>query len=76
MGDGVLAYFGFPRAHEEDAERPVKASLDIAAVVAKFETPATVSLQGRIGIATGVVVVGNLVGQGSAQERARRRRHP
>ena len=70
MGDGVLAYFGFPRAHEEDAERAVKASLDIAAVVGKLETPATVNLQVRIGIATGVVVVGDLVGQGSAQERA------
>ena len=40
MGDGVLAYFGFPRAHEEDAERAVRAGLDIAAVVAKLETPA------------------------------------
>jgi class 3 adenylate cyclase/tetratricopeptide (TPR) repeat protein len=70
MGDGVLAYFGFPRAHEEDAERAVRAGLDIGAVVAKLETPATASLQVRIGIATGVVVVGDLVGQGSAQERA------
>jgi class 3 adenylate cyclase len=70
MGDGVLCYFGFPRAHEEDAERAVRAGLEIAAVVAKLETPAPESLRVRIGIATGVVVVGDLVGQGSAQEQA------
>jgi class 3 adenylate cyclase len=70
MGDGVLAYFGFPRAHEEDAERAVRAGLDIAAVVAKLETRANEKLEARIGIATGIVVVGDLVGQGSAQEQA------
>jgi class 3 adenylate cyclase len=70
MGDGVLAYFGFPRAHEEDAERAVRAGLDIAAVVAKLETRANEKLVVRIGIATGIVVVGDLVGQGSAQEQA------
>jgi class 3 adenylate cyclase len=70
MGDGVLAYFGFPRAHEEDAERAVRAGLDIAAAVAKLDTPAKESLKVRIGIATGIVVVGDLVGQGSAQEQA------
>ena len=70
MGDGVLAYFGFPRAHEEDAERAVRAGLDIAAVVAKLETRAKETLKVRIGIATGIVVVGDLVGQGSAQEQA------
>src|SRR5271168_3018892 len=70
MGDGVLAYFGFPRAHEEDAERAVRAGLDIAAVVAKLETRANEKLEVRIGIATGIVVVGDLVGQGSAQEQA------
>ena len=70
MGDGVLAYFGFPRAHEEDAERAVRAGLDIAAVVAKLETRANEKLEVRVGIATGVVVVGDLVGQGSAQEQA------
>jgi class 3 adenylate cyclase len=68
MGDGVLAYFGFPRAHEEDAERAVRAGLGIAAVVAKLETRANENLKVRIGIATGIVVVGDLVGQGSAQE--------
>ena len=51
MGDGVLAYFGFPRAHEEDAERAVRAGLDIAAVVAKLETRANENLRVRIGIA-------------------------
>ena len=70
MGDGVLAYFGFPRAHEDDAERAVRAGLDIAAVVAKLETRANEKLGVRIGIATGIVVVGDLVGQGSAQEQA------
>jgi class 3 adenylate cyclase len=70
MGDGVLAYFGFPRAHEEDAERAVRAGLDIAAVVANLDTRAKDTLKVRIGIATGIVVVGDLVGQGSAQEQA------
>ena len=70
MGDGLLAYFGFPRAHEEDAERAVRAGLYIAAAVAKLDTPAKESLKVRIGVATGVVVVGDLVGQGPAQEQA------
>ena len=70
MGDGVLAYFGFPRAHEEDAERAVRAGLDIIAAVAKLETRANETLKVRIGIATGIVVVGDLVGRGSAQEQA------
>src|SRR5271165_1347424 len=70
MGDGVLAYFGFPRAHEEDAERAVRAGLDIAAAVAKRDTRAKETLKVRIGVATGIVVVGDLVGQGSAQEQA------
>src|SRR5271165_5694101 len=68
MGDGVLAYFGFPRAHEEDAERAVRAGLDIVAVVSKLDTRAKEPLKARIGIATGIVVVGDLIGQGSAQE--------
>ena len=70
MGDGVLSYFGFPRAHEEDAERAVRAGLDIAAVIATLETRANENLNVRIGIATGIVVVGDLVGEGSAQEQA------
>src|ERR1700677_5009630 len=70
MGDGVLAYFGFPRAHEDDAERAVRAELDIVAATAKLDTRAKEKLQVRIGVATGIVVVGDLVGQGSAQEQA------
>src|SRR5215469_10471820 len=70
MGDGVLAYFGFPRAHEDDAERAVRAGLEIAAAVASLETRGTERLAVRIGIATGLVVVGDLVGEGSAQEQA------
>ena len=70
MGDGVLVYFGYPQAHEDDAERAVRAGLDIAAVVGKLETRANENLKVRIGIATGIVVVGDLVGQGSAQEQA------
>ena len=70
MGDGVLAYFGFPRAHEDDAETGGPAGLDIVAAAAKLETAAKERLQVRIGIATGIVVVGDLVGRGSAQEHA------
>ena len=70
MRDGVLIYFGYPQAHEDDAERAVRAGLDIAAVVEKLETRANENLKVRIGIATGIVVVGDLVGQGSAQEQA------
>src|SRR6516162_5115855 len=70
MGDGVLAYFGYPRAHEDDAERAVRAGLEIAAEVTSLETRGTEPLAVRIGIATGLVVVGDLVGEGSAQEQA------
>jgi class 3 adenylate cyclase len=70
MGDGVLAYFGYPRAHEDDAERAVRAGLEIAAAVRSLETRGTERLAVRIGIATGLVVVGDLVGEGSAQEQA------
>ena len=57
-GDGILAYFGYPRANEDDAERTVRAALDIAAAVARLKTPAGEPLSVRIGIATGLVVVG------------------
>ena len=67
MGDGVLVYFGYPEAHEDDAERAVRAGLDLIAAVSALKTPA--SLQTRVGIATGLVVVGDLVGSGEAQER-------
>lgn len=69
MGDGVLAYFGYPRAHEDDAERAVRAGLDLAAAVPSLATPAGAPLAVRVGIATGTVVVGDLVGSGDAQER-------
>ena len=68
MGDGVLAYFGYPKAHEDDAERAVRAGLELLASVADLKTHAT--LQTRVGIATGLVVVGDLIGSGSAQEQA------
>ena len=67
MGDGVLVYFGYPEAHEDDAERAVQSGLDLVAEVAKLKTGTP--LQTRVGIATGLVVVGDLVGSGQAQER-------
>ena len=67
MGDGVLIYFGYPQAHEDDAESAVRAALELLAVVAALKAP--VSLQARVGIATGLVVVGDLIGSGEAQER-------
>jgi class 3 adenylate cyclase len=67
MGDGVLVYFGYPQAHEDDAERAVRAGLELVVAVAALKTGA--SLQTRIGIATGLVVVGDLIGSGEAQER-------
>jgi class 3 adenylate cyclase len=67
LGDGVLVYFGYPEAHEDDAERSVRAGLELIAAVAGLETP--VSLQTRVGIATGLVVIGDLIGSGEAQER-------
>jgi class 3 adenylate cyclase len=70
MGDGVLAYFGFPRAHVDDAARAVHAGLETAQVVAGLETPARENLAARVGVATGLVVVGDIVGQGAAQEQA------
>ena len=70
MGDGVLAYFGYPQAHEDDAERAVRAGLALVDAVPRLETAtAEISLQVRIGIATGLVVVGDLIGSGEAQER-------
>jgi class 3 adenylate cyclase len=70
MGDGILAYFGFPNAHEDDAERAVRAGLEVVGVVGALRTRAKDKLQARIGIATGLVVVGDLVGKGTAQEQA------
>jgi class 3 adenylate cyclase len=70
MGDGILVYFGWPQAHEDDAERAVRTGLDLAAVVATLTTPAGDPLAARIGIATGLVMVGERVGKGAAQEEA------
>jgi class 3 adenylate cyclase len=69
MGDGVLAYFGYPQAHEHDAEHAVRAALALVESVPKLPTVAGSPLQVRVGIATGLVVVGDLIGSGEAQER-------
>jgi class 3 adenylate cyclase len=69
-GDGILAYFGYPRAHEDDAERTVRSGLDIIAAIARLETRAGEPLSVRIGIATGIVVVGDLGGEGKLREHA------
>jgi class 3 adenylate cyclase/predicted ATPase len=69
MGDGVLAYFGWPQAHEDDAERAVRAGLALVQTVGALEVAGR-RLAARIGIATGLVVVGESVGEGEAQERA------
>ena len=68
MGDGVLVYFGYPQAHEDDAERAVRAGLELVAAVGELKTHAP--LQTRVGIATGLVVVGDLIGSGASQEQA------
>jgi class 3 adenylate cyclase/nucleoside-triphosphatase THEP1 len=68
MGDGVLAYFGFPTAHEDNAEGAVKAALDIVDSVAGLVLPIAEKLEVRIGIASGLVVVGDLTGEGPARE--------
>jgi class 3 adenylate cyclase len=70
MGDGVLAYFGWPQAHEDDVERAVRAALAIAHAVSQVTSPVGEPLAARIGIATGPVVVGDLLGEGAAQEQA------
>src|SRR5947209_6540030 len=69
-GDGILAYFGYPIAHEDDAERTVRAGLDIIAAVARLETRAAEPLAVRIGIATGLVVIGDLSREGALREHA------
>src|ERR1700722_11648851 len=65
MGDGVLVYFGYPQAHEDDAERAVCAGLELVAAVSDLKTHA--ALQTRVGIATGLVVVGDLIGSGEQE---------
>ena len=68
MGDGVLIYFGYPQAHEDDEERAVRAGLELVTAVSGLKTQAP--LQTRVGIATGLVVVGDLIGSGASQEQA------
>jgi class 3 adenylate cyclase/predicted ATPase len=68
MGDGMLAYFGYPSAHEDDAERAVRAGLAVVDVVSRLTLPTGVGLKVRVGVATGLVVVGETLGEGSSQE--------
>ena len=68
IGDGVLIYFGYPEAHEDDAERALRAGLELVAAVSGLK--AHEPLQTRVGIATGLVVVGDLIGSGASQEQA------
>ena len=70
MGDGVLAYFGYPQAHEDDAEQAARAGLALVDAVANLQTDIGTKLQVRVGIATGMVVVGDLTGEGAAREQA------
>src|SRR3984893_13239444 len=72
MGDGVLVYFGYPHAHEDDAERAVRAGLALVETIGAtaLPLPGELKLQMRVGIATGLVVVGDLIGSGAAQEEA------
>ncbi len=70
MGDGVLVYFGYPKAHEDEAERAVRAGLSLAEAVGSLAPRTDLRIQARIGIATGLVVVGDLIGEGAAQEEA------
>ncbi|UQD84599.1 AAA family ATPase [Bradyrhizobium elkanii USDA 76] len=70
IGDGILAYFGYPRAHEDDAERAVRAGLDVIAAIGKLETRAKEGVAVRIAIASGLVVVGDLVSGGASEEQA------
>jgi class 3 adenylate cyclase/predicted ATPase/energy-coupling factor transporter ATP-binding protein EcfA2 len=68
VGDGVLVYFGYPQAHEDDAERAIRAGLELITAVGALKSG--VSLQTRVGIATGLVIVGDLIGSGQSQERS------
>lgn len=71
LGDGILAYFGYPNAHEDDAERAVRAALDIVQSIQRLRQELHINLQVRIGIATGLVVVGDLIGaEGATEEKA------
>jgi class 3 adenylate cyclase/tetratricopeptide (TPR) repeat protein len=69
LGDGVLVYFGYPQAHEDDAERAIRAGLSLVRSIGQLDTAGGKPLNARVGIATGLVVVGDLIGSGEAQER-------
>jgi class 3 adenylate cyclase len=69
MGDGMLAYFGYPRAHEDDAERAVRAGLAIIEAAPMLKNAVGLPLQVRVGVATGIVVVGDPIGSGESRER-------
>ena len=68
LGDGVLAYFGYPQAHEDDAEQAVRAGLALVEAVAKLDAGKAASLHARVGIATGLVVVGDFTSEGPGHE--------
>jgi predicted ATPase/class 3 adenylate cyclase len=68
LGDGVMAYFGWPRAQEDAAERSLRAGLAVTSAVSRINMPGVSAIQTRVGIATGNVVIGNLTGSGSAKE--------
>ena len=70
MGDGLLVYFGYPQAHEDDAERAVRAGLGIVEAVGKIDEQDGTMLQVRVGIATGLVVAGDIIGEGASEERS------
>jgi class 3 adenylate cyclase/predicted ATPase len=68
LGDGVLAYFGFPEAHEDAPERAVRSGLEIVTAVQQLRAAGNMVLSVRVGIATGLVIVGDLIGSGAAQD--------
>ncbi|MDP6842862.1 MAG: adenylate/guanylate cyclase domain-containing protein, partial [Rhodospirillales bacterium] len=70
MGDGILVYFGYPTAHEDDPERSVRAGLNIVTGVTGLEPRPGLELQVRVGIATGSVVAGDIIGEGASEEHA------
>ena len=70
MGDGILAYFGYPQAHEDDAERAVRAGLGVVDAVSVLDPQPGLQLQVRVGIATGLVVAGDIIGEGASSERS------
>jgi class 3 adenylate cyclase len=75
MGDGVLVYFGYPRAHEDDAERAIRSGLRAIDAVSQLDGGGA-KLQARVGIATGFVVVGDLIGEGSAKNKQSSAKRP